>query len=154
MMRRLAAVVFWLVLVVPVPVQAGCLIFCDNTGMNATDARAYLEAELAAPLPEGVEVLVMLEGGFQDTFIEVELAGPPDAISAMLRMLAIDPGTLEPVQAAEFGAAAAPVWSLRPDMALHGAEGRLGHFAYARVAVTRVPDAAGHLRLYLFAFET
>jgi hypothetical protein len=136
------------------PVQAGCLIFCDAGLISPTDARAALEAELGAALPAGVNVVSMLEGGFQDAFIEVELTGTVEGGNALLAMMRIDPAQLPPMTGEGFGATATPAWSLRNEAALRGAEGWLGHFAVARAAVSTAPDADGLMRIFIFAFET
>lgn len=140
--------------VMPGPVQAGCLIFCDEGSISPLNARAALEAELGAALPVGVDVVSMQQGGFQDAFIEVELIGAAQDVNALLVMMEIDPAQLAPMTGEGFGAVAERAWSLRADTALRGAQGWLGQFAYARAAVTTTPDENGLTRIFIFAFET
>ncbi len=139
-------------------VQAGaaqCLLFCDEEILPPEQAAETFAADLGQPLPEGVTVLGMVNGGFQDRFIQVKLrAGDDAALQALLSALQVDPAALAAPEAAQLTITSAPFWDIEGAEDLRIATGTMAGFAHATVAVAPDPEDAGARFVYLIAFQT
>ncbi len=69
------------------PAQGGCLIFCGNPDLDPAGALDRFEVELRNPLPGGVTLIGMIDGGFQDRFIQVRLTATPKGAEALLNLM-------------------------------------------------------------------
>lgn len=133
------------------PAAAGCLAFCDDE-VPAGEARSRFEATLGQPLPEGVDVLGMIDGGFQDRFIQVKLRATQGAAPELYALLGASEGAFAPVAGQQLVIAEAEWWDvLARDPQV--AEGRLASFASVHVARSLEQDADAVL-IYVIAFQT
>jgi hypothetical protein len=135
------------------PAAAGCLIFCDEAVREGAEATAAFTALLGSDLPEGATVTHLLEGGFQDGFVQVRLDASPTAADTLLARLGTARDRLQPGTGQGFGATAADWWPEPTDRLLRG-EVRLAHFAFAEAALAGPGGGSASETLFLFAFET
>jgi hypothetical protein len=133
------------------PAAADCFMFCDsNTILTDDRARATLQSILGAPLPAGLTVTIMREGGFQDTFYQARMTGDASGVAALL---AIGGRSMADLTATprDFGPDDLEGWDVasRPD--LRSTEMPSPTLPYLSIGVAA--DGAGFL-IYLWAFET
>ena len=147
-----------LALAVPVlsaPAQAGCLIVCPKNGeVPAARAPATFARILGQPLPGEVALEGMIDGGFQDRFIQVKLRATGDGLARLLSILKVDPAAMGPMGDRQTTINPAAWWDIdaRPD--LLGADAALAGFPHAFVARARDPDDAARWVVYVLAFQT
>lgn len=133
------------------PAHADCFMFCDSSAILPDDqARATLQFIIGAPLPDGVTITAMREGGFQDTFYQARLTGDESAVSALL---AIGGLTMEDLvgNAIGFGPDDMDWWDVATRSDLRSADMPSPTLPYAAIGIA--PDAEGYT-IYLWAFET
>jgi hypothetical protein len=152
-MFRMVALVIGLV-IGTTPAAARCLLFCWNGELAPAEAVAVFERDLGAALPPGVTVLGMIDGGFQDRFVQIKLGADKVSTAALLVLLHAD--TKRPLAQGwhQTTITQARWWDIdtHADIMLYDA--RLGRFAYA--VVGQIPDPADPRRrlIYVIAFET
>lgn len=137
------------------PVQAGCLFFCDeNDEVPPAQAGPALEAVLGAPLPPGLQVTGMIDGGFQDRFIQVRLRGSADGAAALWPLLGIDPATMRSPDGMQLTIAEADWWDVETRADALAALAVLRGFPNAWALWSASPDDPELIDVYLFAFQT
>jgi hypothetical protein len=155
---RLAALAAMLALPLatpPQPARAGCLIFCPkNDEVPAARAAQTFARVLGQPLPKGVIVLGMIDGGFQDRFIQVKLRATDAGAVAVLAALGVAPAAMGPMDGRQTTINPAAWWDIdtRPD--LRGTDARLAGFPYAFAARARDPADPARWLVYVLAFQT
>ncbi|MFN4201614.1 MAG: hypothetical protein ACK4GM_00980 [Tabrizicola sp.] len=121
---------------------------CAGCGPGTSD---WLEQELGRPFPEGVTLTGVLQGGFQDQFVQIRLSVAPEVLDEILQALGTSREALVPDPPLQREIVAADWWKLDDRQDVQGAEVTFGHFAHA--AVFLAPEADGRLSLWLIAFE-
>ncbi|EEW25800.1 hypothetical protein [Rhodobacter ferrooxidans] len=138
------------------PATAGCLFFCDDAGkpLPADKALASFTADLGAPLPTGVDLLALYEGGFNDRFGQVKLRASLEGRDALLALIVPPGGQFAPLNGQQLEIIKAPGWDplSHPDLTV--AAGRLGRFATTHVALAADPSDPALTLIYITAFET
>jgi hypothetical protein len=133
------------------PAHAGCLFSCDDTAPLPDDqARAILQGILGAPLPDGLTITAMREGGFQDEFYQARLTGDATAVTALLAIggLTMDDMT---TGVTDFGPKNTDWWDVETHPDLRAVQMPSPALPYLAIGIA--PDAAGFV-IYLWAFET
>ncbi len=145
-----AAVVLALALAGPAAGQDRRLVACDEVTTGA-EAAARAQAALGVDLPPGATVIGLVEGGFQDAFVQarIEVAGSLDAV---LRTLGTNQAALGPDPAAHLGPTGPAWWEDARRRKLRIAPAALPGFARATVAVA--PGEEADWTLLLWAFQT
>lgn len=145
-----AAIGFW-----PKCADAGCLFLCrDNGELSLTEAAEVFTGDLGKSLPSGVTVLGMIDGGFQDRFVQVKLGSDTAGAIALMAALRADPARALPPGTAQTTVASADWWDIdtHPDLVLF--EARLGRFPHVIVGRAADPEDPARWLIYVFAFET
>jgi hypothetical protein len=140
-----------LIVLMTTPAHAECLIFCDDTAILPDDqARATLQGILGAPLPDGLTITAMREGGFQDAFYQARLTGDAAAVTALLAIggLTMADLTTEPM---DFGPDDLDWWDVASHTDLRAAELPSPTLPYLSIGVAS--DPAGYV-IYLWCFQT
>jgi hypothetical protein len=161
-LAALAAGLVFCVTFLPAPARAGCLIFCPaNDEVRPFRARRAFERVLGQPLPDGVGVEGMIDGGFQDRFIQVKLKATDEGLSRLLGILKVDPASFGPMGDRQTTISPAMWWDIDTRTDLVGADATLDGFPYAFVARAspdanpiRPPDAPREWLIYILAFQT
>jgi hypothetical protein len=134
------------------PAGARCLIFCNDI-VQPEEAAAVFARDLGRALPAGVAVVRMIDGGFQDRFVQIKLRADAEGTAALLAALKVD--TLRPLAPGSRHATITEArwWDINAhaDLALY--EARLGRFAHAEVAVAPDPADPARRLIYILAFE-
>lgn len=135
------------------PAWPECLIFCGTGEVAADEAVPVFERDLRAPLPEGVVLTGMIDGGFQERFIQVRLTATEDGAAALLSMLNVAPEAMKPAPGRDLAFTEVDWWDTadRPDLTI--AEARLGTFAAAWAARARDPQDPSRWLIYIAAHE-
>ncbi len=137
------------------PADARCLFFCGRNDEVTPEVGVMLfERDLGMPLPEGAVLTGMIDGGFQDRFIQVRLSATDDGAKALLGALDVDAAAMEPPSGEQLTIAGAAWWDIADRPGLTVARARLGTFAYALAARARDPDDTARWLIYVIAFET
>ncbi len=158
-MRRIALI---LALLAPLPAKAGCLVFCGDPQItDLTIAATRLAGDLGGPLPDGVDVTHMLEGGFQDRFILARLEPNDPGVAQFLKLLGLTDADLTPENdngtAAEIldSAAANPDWwDWQTTTNLRIAQTHSASLPYLAVGIAAKPGVLDRYVIYLWGFET
>ena len=155
----LAAGLALAVTILPAPAHAGCLIFCPkNDEVPAARAAPTLSSVLGQPLPDGVAVLGMIDGGFQDRFIQVKLTANASGLTQLLSLLKVDDNAFGPLGDRQTTINAATWWDIDAHTDVTAADATLPGFAYAFVARAHdLPDSQAGDRtwtLYILAVQT
>jgi hypothetical protein len=140
-----------LVLMLAPMAQAGCLFACDDTMLLPdAEARAILKGILGAPLPAGLTITAMREGGFQDEFYQTRMTGDVAALTALLAVggLTMADLTTSPM---DFGPKNTDWWDVKTHPDLRAAQMPSPTLPYAAIGIA--PEDAGFV-IYLWAFET
>lgn len=135
----------------PAAAQDRCLATCDEV-TTGTEAAARAPAALGVALPPGAAVVGLVEGGFQDAFVQVRIEVPRDGLEAALKSLGTHPAALRPDPDAGLGPPGPAWWEDARQGDLRLAPAALPGFAHAVVAVT--PGDGSGLTLLLWAFQT
>lgn len=135
--------------------DAGCLVFCPKNGeLTPAAAAQTLARDLGKDLPPGVTVLGMIDGGFQDRFVQVKLGADMQGTLSLLAALSAD--VKKPLQLGEVQTTVdeADWWDIdtRPDLVLVKAS--LGRFPYVIVGWAADPADTSRWLIYVLAFET
>lgn len=144
------ALLLALALGAPCSAQDRCIVACDatSTGPEAADRLAL---HLDHPLPGGVAVVGLVEGGFQDAFIQARLEVPAANLGRLLRDLALDPAGLAPRADEDFGPPGPAWWDPENEDGLVVGHGNLDAFASTLMGVVPGETAT---TVYLWAFQT
>jgi hypothetical protein len=134
--------------------MAQCLIFCDETISDPAEALRILESDLGATVPEGITVIGMIEGGFQDRFIQAKLLGDRAAVEAILSPHGASLATLMPSPTPYLGPDGPEWWDWQDagDLAMLGT--KTATLPYLIIAVRPDPATKGMFLIYLWGFET
>ncbi len=151
-MNRRALVLALTVLAAP-PAQAGCLIFCGDPDLDPADALDRFEVELRNPLPGGVTLIGMIDGGFQDRFIQVRLTATAEGAEALLNLMQQSLATLGTRTAPLTGAEKAQWWDADTFSTMQTGQAKLDGFYETRIGIAPEPDAADRLAIFIFAFQ-
>jgi hypothetical protein len=127
------------------PARADCI----GCGPGTAD---WMTAELGQPLPPGVAFTGVLQGGFQDVFVQIRLAVPRGALDPMLAALGTSSAALIDDPPLGRSIVNADWWGLEGRRFVRGGAARFGHFPYAAVFIAPEPD--GSHSLWLIAFQT
>lgn len=135
------------------PAAAICLSLSCDTEYSRAEATERLSAMLGA-LPEGVEVERLLQGGFQDVFVQARLSVDEAGLRAVLDWAQVSKGDLRSGTSPYLGPEG-PAWFdwARQD-GLRMAEGLTDVGRELAVAVAPDPEAPGRWRVFLYAFAT
>ncbi|MGL5012021.1 MAG: hypothetical protein ACRC6I_19295, partial [Paracoccaceae bacterium] len=134
---------------------ARCLIFCDETDpLPDLQARAILTHILAAPLPDGLKITAMREGGFQDAFYQARLTGDADAVAALLELGGADPKDLTTDPLADLGPVNTDWWDAAAMPDLRTVQLTSPTLPYLAAGVAPDPALPGQFIIYLWGFET
>lgn len=135
----------------PAAAQDRCAVACDQVTTGA-EAAARAEAALGVALPPGATVVGLVEGGFQDAFVQARIEVERGAMEAVLKRLGIDRTLVRPQPGADLGPPGPEWWeeARRKDPWL--ATATLPRFAYAVVGVA--PGAGKGFTLLVWAFQT
>jgi hypothetical protein len=147
-MRRILGLI---IILMAHPAAADCFMFCDsNTVLTGDRARTTLQSILGAPLPAGLTVTTMREGGFQDTFYQARMTGDASAVAALL---AIGGRSMADLIAtpAHFGPDDLEGWDAASHPDLRSTEMPSPTLPYLSIGVAA--DRAGFV-IYLWGFET
>ena len=121
---------------------------------HAGAAAAVLARDLGTALPPGVVVVGMIDGGFQDRFMQIKLGADAEVTAALLSALKADMKRPLAPRFHQTTIAEAPCWDIDPHADLVVCDASLGRFEYAVAGVVPDPaDAAPHL-IYMIAYET
>lgn len=127
------------------PVRADCI----GCGPGTQD---WMAAELGQPLPEGVAFTGVLQGGFQDVFVQIRLSVPRGALDGMLALLGTSEDRLIKDPDLNRSIVDADWWGLEGRRFVRGGPASFGQFPYAAVFIA--PETDGSHSLWLIAFET
>jgi hypothetical protein len=146
------ALVLGLLLLAARPAEAWCLLLWCGTNYSQAEAPERL-AYLLGPLPEGVKVERMLEGGFQDVFVQARLSVDEGALPGLMAWANLTEADFGPDDYPFLGPET-PSWYDYGNLdGLVVAEGQVG-WRYVTLAVAPDPEAPGRWRAYLFSFVT
>lgn len=140
----------------PLAAQDRCAVACDvvTTGQEAA-ARA--EAALGAALPEGAAAVGLVEGGFQDAFVQARLEVEREAMAATLKRLGVERATVGPRPVLDLGPPGPPWWEEArrggPGSGLWFGPASLPRFAHAAIGMGPSGDGEGYTVL-VWAFQT
>ena len=140
-----------LILLMMTPAHAECLFFCDDTATLPDDqARTVLQGILGAPVPDGLTVTAMRQGGFQDAFYQARLTGNAASVTALFAIggLTMDDLTTDPT---DFGPQNTDWWDVTTHPDLRAVQMPSPTLPYLAIGIA--PDGTGFV-IYLWAFET
>ncbi len=146
------ALMLTLAVVAAGPARSQCLLFCDPE-VPAAEASERL-ANWIGPLPAGVEIVGMVEDGFQDTLIQARLSVDDGELTALLALLEVRPEELIPQVDLYMGPEAAPWFDWQSQSDLRASNGRSPGLTHLTIAVAPEPDLAGQWKVYLWGFTT
>jgi hypothetical protein len=135
----------------PAAARDRCLAACDEV-MTGAEAAARAQSALGVALPPGAAVAGLVEGGFQDAFVQARIEVPRDGLDAALKSLGTHPAALRPDRDAGLGPPGPAWWEDARQGELRLAPAAFPGFAHAVVAVT--PGDGSSLTLLLWAFQT
>ncbi|GHC44023.1 hypothetical protein [Neogemmobacter tilapiae] len=142
-----------LLLMTPMLAQGQTLFGGPTVVDDPTKAADYVQTESLIPLVEGVTVLGVVDGGFQDRFVQIKLEVPDDVtLRRVLDSLAVTPDGFVPGENAQMTIAAAPFWNPDEYAPMPVAQGRLLGFSFVNVGLAR-PEKSRTL-LFILAFQT
>lgn len=147
-MRALLLALAW---ALPAAAQDRCLVACDEA-TEGLEAAERLAVHLDYPLPDSVQVVGLVEGGFQDAFIQARLEVPEGDLTRLLSDLALDPAELAPRRSESFGPTGFGWWDAETRDGLLVGYGDLNAYDWTLVGVT--PSDEGVTTVYLWAFQT
>lgn len=133
--------------------EAQCFLACDEVHFGA-EAVQRLRFDLGGPLPDGTKVVGLLEGGFQDRFIQARLSVEEKDLDTLLSALHVERADLAASSEPYLGGNG-PAWfdweGREGLVVTEGWTGSLDH-----VTVAAAPDAEGPRRwvVYLWGFQT
>ena len=142
-----------LMLMTPMQAQGQGLWGSPTIVDNPAKAAEYVQSEKLIALTQGVKVLGVVDGGFQDRFIQIKLEIPDDVtLRKVLDSLAVTPDGFVPGDNAQMTIAPASFWNPDEYAPMPVAQGRLLGFAYVNVGLAR-PEKSRTL-LFILAFQT
>ncbi len=125
----------------------------DTLTTDPQSNASYVEASLGQPLPPGVVVDGILEGGFQERFVYIKMTAPETELHSIFDLLAVDNTTFRETGPAQSGIDA-PWWTINQHPGLFIAPATFGHFPQATISLAPDPADATVIFIYLFAHET
>ncbi len=133
------------------PAQALCLLGCDAeiTGVEATARLADL---LGAPLPPGAKVLGLVEGGFQDAYLQARVSVSEPEFGQLLALMGVKRSDLSATTTPDLGPPAPAWFDPRVSEDLRSAIGDIPSFAYVTIVVAPEPD--DRYSMWIWAFRT
>lgn len=137
------------------PATARCLFFCADPEIIAPDkAAAVFARDIGAALPEGVAVVGMLEGGFQERFIQVRLRATPAGLDTLLGLRKLTRVDLKSGGAVDLGPEQPDWWDVAKAKNLRAANFGGTTLANLWIGVADDPVEKGVFAVYFFGFET
>jgi hypothetical protein len=137
----------------PARTEEACwLLGCDDVSRGEA-AAALLRHDLGGPLPPGTKVVGLLQGGFQDRFVQARLSVEEADLPALLATLRVSEADLAPTDAPYLGPSAPAWFDWEAREGLRVGNGWTGTLAHVTVAVA--PDRADPNRwvVYLWGFQ-
>lgn len=118
-------------------------------------AEAEIAFELAAgfELPPEARVIAMLDGGFQDRFLQTKLSVATDNVDVLLSTFGTSRAALIPAAPNPFQSDL-EWWDLSSHATVLSGEIRLGSFTSARLSLVDDPGSPGMVLVYIIAFDT
>jgi hypothetical protein len=135
--------------------SAGCLIGCPpNDEVPAAEAGTRFAEATGLSLSAGTRLVGMIDGGFQDRFIQVKLSADEAGAAKLLDALGLTEAAFGSPDGSQLTIAEASWWDVEAHPGLVLAPVKLDGFAYGHLARTRDPDEGGRWLFYLLAFQT
>lgn len=134
--------------------QSDCLLFCDEKELSPAKAIIVFNGDLGAPLPDGVKMVGMLEGGFQDRFIQVRLTATASGVDALMALRGKKVADLTDGAAFDFGPERPIWWDVGNRSDLKGADFGSPSLANLMIGVAAEPKQPGQFAVYFFGFDT
>jgi hypothetical protein len=142
-----------LMLMTPMTAQGQSLWGGPTILNDPAKAVEYVQAESLIPLIEGVTVLGVVDGGFQDRFVQIKLEVPDDVtLRKVLDSLAITPDGFVPSENAQLTIAPAAFWNPDEYKPMPVAQGRLLGFSFVNIGLAR--PMKSRTLLFILAFQT
>jgi hypothetical protein len=138
-------------LAAPAAAQDRCLLDCDEHLFGA-DAVLRAEELLDMPLPEGVEVTVVHEGGFQDPFLQLRLEVPKAETERVVALLGGTLAEFAPLSTETFGPGGSAWWDVETRGGVRAGRGDLNTYDWTMIGVSE--PRHGRRSIYVWAFQT
>ena len=148
------ALVFVLAVLVAEPARAWCVLLCGPEQQLQGSEAADRLTNWIGPMPPGVEVVGLAEGGFQDVTIQVRLLVNEKGLRPVLALLRVKKEALTVRDDLYMGPDAPRWFDWDSHENLRSAGGHTRWLDGLTVAVAPDPDVPGHWRLYLWGFTT
>jgi hypothetical protein len=136
------------------PAQAFCFLGCDSEISKPAAAKAALETQLGQTIPDSVTVEHILQGGFQEKFIQVRISTDQDGAEALLALLGVPPDPVTPLDPLQLGPSGPEWWTPQAEIALFGGPGTIPGYAETIVGIAPFPGTYDQVTIYIFAFQT
>lgn len=131
---------------------APCFFGCDVT-LSRDEAEDWVTRTVAAPLPHGVSVPILLLGGFQDKFVQIRLEGPTYQVPVVLEYFGVSLSQLAEISSPNMTASTVPWWTVDEISPILVAPARIPGFDAARLAIAPNAAAPGLHVFFLFAHQ-
>lgn len=135
----------------PAAAQGRCLLGCEQVTTGA-EAATRAQAALGLILPPEATVVGLVEGGFQDAFVQLRVDVAEDGLDAVLKSLGADRAAVRTGPDAGLGPAGPSWWEEARQGELRFAPATLPGFAFAVVGVGQGKGSGW--TLLVWAFQT